>query len=94
MNKNPTLDQRVYNAPSSEEVATILIDDLPSNESRSPYIVVWGKSKKHLTVFITIMDVMILCSICYCFQVEIVDGTKAYKRSFMVVENRDNVAIF
>ena len=36
LNKNPTLYQPVYSAPSSKEVAAILIDDFPSNESRSP----------------------------------------------------------
>jgi hypothetical protein len=44
LNKNPTLDQRLYNTPSSDEVAAIWLDDLPSDETRSPYIVVWGKS--------------------------------------------------
>ena len=44
LNKNPALDQRVYILPTSDEVVAIWIDDLPSNETRSPYIVVWGQS--------------------------------------------------
>ena len=44
LSKNPTLDQRVYNSPTLNEVTAIWIDDLPSNETRSLYIVVWGKS--------------------------------------------------
>lgn len=46
ISKNPSLDERLYNALSSEEVAGIWIDDLPSNETRSPYIVVWSKSSE------------------------------------------------
>ena len=34
LNKSSSLDQRVYNAPSSSEVAAIWIDDFPSNDSQ------------------------------------------------------------
>ncbi|XP_057545823.1 uncharacterized protein LOC130824822 [Amaranthus tricolor] len=42
MNRSPY--QRLYNAPASDKLAAILLDDLPSNETRSPYIAVWYKS--------------------------------------------------
>ena len=44
LSKNPKLDQRVYDLLTSDEVAAIWIDDHPSNETRSPYIIVWGQS--------------------------------------------------
>ena len=44
ISNNPSLDQRLYKALSSDEVAVIWIDDLSSNETHSPCIVVWGKS--------------------------------------------------
>lgn len=43
INKNPMLDQRVFNVPSSSEVAAILLDSSTSSESDGPYIVVSGR---------------------------------------------------
>ena len=44
LSKSLALDQRVYNSSTSDEVVAIWINDLPSNETRSPYIDVWGQS--------------------------------------------------
>ncbi|XP_021747135.1 uncharacterized protein LOC110712984 [Chenopodium quinoa] len=44
INKNTVVDQRTYNAPTTDEVAVIWPDDTSSSESSSPYIVVRGKS--------------------------------------------------
>ncbi|XP_057534285.1 uncharacterized protein LOC130812729 [Amaranthus tricolor] len=51
LNKSSSLDQRVYNAPSSSEVAAIWIDDFPSDDSTSPYIAVCGKSNKSHRIY-------------------------------------------
>ncbi|XP_021742866.1 uncharacterized protein LOC110708946 [Chenopodium quinoa] len=44
LNKYPTLDQRVYNAPTSDEVAAIWTDASASHEQSTPHITVYGKS--------------------------------------------------
>ena len=49
--KNTTVDQRLYNIPTANEAAVILINGFPSEETRSPYIVVWGKSDKSQRIY-------------------------------------------
>lgn len=44
INKNTVLDQRVYNAPTTDEVAAIWPENSSSSESNGPYITVRGKS--------------------------------------------------
>ncbi|KAK9690274.1 hypothetical protein RND81_09G117500 [Saponaria officinalis] len=44
INKNTVLDQRVYNAPTSDEVAVIWTENSSSSESNSPHILVTGKA--------------------------------------------------
>lgn len=68
LSKNPTLDQSVYNSP---------IDDVPSNETRTPYIIVWGQSFVSHHIYILTMDVMIRCSIHCCFRLGIVNDIRA-----------------
>lgn len=46
INHDPVLDQHVYNAPSSSEVAAILLDSSMSSDSEGPYIIVSGRSNK------------------------------------------------
>ncbi|XP_074313505.1 uncharacterized protein LOC141648681 [Silene latifolia] len=46
LNKNTTLDQRVYNAPTSDEVAVIWTDNSSSSESSTPYITVTAKDNR------------------------------------------------
>ena len=70
LNKSSSLDQRVYNAPSSSEVAAIWIDDFPSDDSTSPYIAVWGKSNKFHRY------VTIPYNIHYCFRQAILVGIR------------------
>lgn len=43
---NPVLDQRVYNAPTSNEVDAIFIEETNSTQIHSPHIIVYGKSKE------------------------------------------------
>ena len=75
--KNPTLDQRVYNSSISDEVAAIWIDDLKSNETRSPYIVVWGQSFVSHCIYHYYGCYDIHCSIHCYFRLGIVDGIRA-----------------
>lgn len=42
---NPSSDQRVYNAPTSEEVAGILLNNSDSAATNSPDIIVYGNCK-------------------------------------------------
>ena len=51
MNINTALDQWLYNTPTVDEVAAILIDGFPSDETKSPCIVLWGKSDKSHTIY-------------------------------------------
>ncbi|XP_021757489.1 uncharacterized protein LOC110722527 [Chenopodium quinoa] len=44
INQSTVLDQRVYNAPSTDEVAAIWPDSTSSSDYNSPYIVVTGRS--------------------------------------------------
>ncbi|KAK9677012.1 hypothetical protein RND81_11G116000 [Saponaria officinalis] len=44
INKNIVLDQRVYNAPTSDEVVVIWTENSSSSESNSPHILVTGKA--------------------------------------------------
>ena len=44
INKNPCLDQRVFNAPTTDEVAAIWSDRSAVDENEGPYIAVSGKS--------------------------------------------------
>ncbi|XP_056697313.1 uncharacterized protein [Spinacia oleracea] len=44
LNKNTVLNQNVYNAPTSDEVAVIWSESTSSSTSRSPHILVSGKS--------------------------------------------------
>lgn len=67
LNKNAVPDQRVYNAPSVDEVAGIWPDDSNSSNSNSPHIVVQGNHQTHIE-FNTIMVVMIHYSILFYFQ--------------------------
>lgn len=43
INRDPVLDQRVYNAPTSSEVACIIMDSSLADDSGGPYIVVSGR---------------------------------------------------
>ncbi|XP_021737552.1 uncharacterized protein LOC110704077 [Chenopodium quinoa] len=45
INKNTVLDQRVYNAPTTDEVAAIWPDDTSSSELNGPYITSQGLKK-------------------------------------------------
>ncbi|XP_021759606.1 uncharacterized protein LOC110724492 [Chenopodium quinoa] len=51
LNKHPVLDQRVYNAPTSEEVAVIWSEGTSSSQSNSPHIIVHGKSNKSHRIY-------------------------------------------
>ncbi|XP_021768899.1 uncharacterized protein LOC110733168 [Chenopodium quinoa] len=46
LNQSPVLDQRVYNAPSVDDVAVIWPEDASSSQSSSPHIMVTGKSNQ------------------------------------------------
>ncbi|XP_021864128.1 uncharacterized protein [Spinacia oleracea] len=46
LNKNTVPDQRVYNSPTSDEVAVIWPEATSSSESSNPHILVSGKSNK------------------------------------------------
>ncbi|XP_021761053.1 uncharacterized protein LOC110725888 isoform X2 [Chenopodium quinoa] len=51
LNKYPVLDQRVYNAPTSEEVAVIWSEGTSSSQSNSPHIIAHGKSNKSHKIY-------------------------------------------
>lgn len=44
LNKNPVLDQRTYNTPTTNEVAAIWSESISSSQSSNPHIIVTGKS--------------------------------------------------
>ncbi|XP_074318033.1 uncharacterized protein LOC141654817 [Silene latifolia] len=46
LNRNTVLDQRVYNAPTSDEVAVIWTESSSSSESSTPHITVTAKDNK------------------------------------------------
>ncbi|XP_074300734.1 uncharacterized protein LOC141632044 [Silene latifolia] len=46
IHRNPVLDQRVYNAPTSDEVAVIWTDNSSSSESSTPHIIVTAKNNQ------------------------------------------------
>ncbi|XP_057250107.1 uncharacterized protein LOC104905070 [Beta vulgaris subsp. vulgaris] len=46
LNKDPVLDQRVYNAPTAEEVAVIWAEDSATSATGGPHIIVHGKAER------------------------------------------------
>ncbi|XP_010686097.3 uncharacterized protein LOC104900381 [Beta vulgaris subsp. vulgaris] len=46
LNKDPVLDQRVYNAPTAEEVAVIWAEDSATSVTGGPHIIVHGKAER------------------------------------------------
>lgn len=45
ISKNPSLDQNVFNAPTSSEVAAIILDSTASSDTVGPSIIVTGKDE-------------------------------------------------
>ncbi|XP_021775482.1 uncharacterized protein LOC110739322 [Chenopodium quinoa] len=46
LNRNPVLDQRVYNAPTANEVAVIWLEETSSSQYSSPHIISYGRTNR------------------------------------------------